>query len=102
VTIDISPSFIHVRVRNPHLFSKFRTKDVGRPGHTKIIVGKLRTGNWTVQKYLLSRKDFDVKGKGMFIDFVPKNLRAKKVARQIKERHNIDLRKVPMSAVRFL
>lgn len=38
--IEIGKNFIRIRVRHPRTCDRrsFRVKDVGRPGHTKIVV----------------------------------------------------------------
>lgn len=60
--------YYHVQRRDARLFKKFRTHDVGRPGHTQRTAGVLkRTGKWATQSFLFSKKDFQVmKVKGRY------------------------------------
>ena len=53
--------YVRYRVRNPKSFRKdsFRTLDVGRKGHSKVIIGKTKSGKVKTQSILLSRKDYD-------------------------------------------
>jgi hypothetical protein len=60
--IHYTKHYARERLRNPSEFQKssFRTYDVGRKGHTKIIIGKLKsTGKWRTQAVLHSRKDYE-------------------------------------------
>jgi hypothetical protein len=51
--------YIRIRVRNPKSFKKdsFRTHDIGRKGHSKRIAGKLKSGKWATQAFLVSKSD---------------------------------------------
>jgi len=60
--IHYTKHYARERLRNPSEFQKssFRTYDVGRKGHTKIIIGKLKsTGKWRTQAVLHSRTDYE-------------------------------------------
>jgi hypothetical protein len=51
--------YIRIRVRNPKKFQRgtFRTHDIGRRGHSKRIAGKLKTGPWATQAFLVLKSD---------------------------------------------
>ena len=54
--------YARYRVRSPSDFQpgSFRTVDPGRPGHTKLVVGRLRGQSTTAtQSILISRADYD-------------------------------------------
>lgn len=59
---DLTKRYARFRQRDPSLFVRgsLRTKDAGRVGHSKIIIGKLRaSGKFVVQSVLIDRKDYD-------------------------------------------
>lgn len=59
---DLTKHFARYRQRDPEQFVKgtMRTKDVGREGHSKLIVGKLRASQkYAIQSVLIDRKDYD-------------------------------------------
>lgn len=63
---DIGKHYVRFRQEEPSKFEPgtFRTIDVGRPGHTKIVVGHLkRTGELRTQTVLVTRTDYDKKKK---------------------------------------
>lgn len=58
--VHLTKQYARYRLKDPKKFSAFRIKDVGRIGHTKIIVGKLkRSGKWVTQSILVNRKDYN-------------------------------------------
>ncbi len=58
--VDLTKKYARFRQFPPSRFSKFRTVDIGRKGHTKIIIGKeKKTGKWETQSMLMDRKDYD-------------------------------------------
>lgn len=60
--VDLTKRYARFRQRDPTLFVKgtLRTKDIGRTGHSKLIVGKLRsTKQFTIQSVLIDRKDYE-------------------------------------------
>lgn len=57
--VHYTEKYARYRQKNPSLFQKgsFRIIDVGRPGHTKLIIGKLKgKTTTTVQSILKERK----------------------------------------------
>jgi hypothetical protein len=65
--VHLTKQYARYRLRDPREFSAFRTKDVGRVGHTKIVVGKLRKGGqWVTQSILVNRNDYE---KGLRVAF---------------------------------
>jgi len=52
--IDIKKNYIFIRLKNPKKYIDFRTKDVGRPGHNMIVLGKLPSGKWEAQALRVS------------------------------------------------
>ena len=53
--IEIRGQHLRIRQLDPKLFieGSFRTHDVGKPGGTKRIVGRLKkTGKWATQSYI--------------------------------------------------
>lgn len=68
--------YVRYRIQDPKKFQKgsFRTVDVGRKGHTKIIVGRPKGKTTTkVQAVIISRKDWD-KGYRGGIYLSPRNI----------------------------
>lgn len=56
--IGVTPNYFRARMGNPYKFKKdsFRIVDVGRPGGTKIVVGREKGSNKTsLQSVLLER-----------------------------------------------
>jgi hypothetical protein len=72
--------YVRIRVRNPRKFQRgsFRTHDIGRKGHSKRIAGKLKTGPWATQAFLVLKSD-----KHLVSDFVKQ---AKRLTRKKKKR----------------
>ena len=56
--IDVTPRYYRARLRNPREFTKLRIKDIGRSGHTKLIVGRPKGMTATrTQSVLIPRGD---------------------------------------------
>lgn len=56
--VDITNKYLRIRVRDPKSFSKIRTDDIGRKGHSLRLAGLNRkTGKWQTQAWLVSKKD---------------------------------------------
>ena len=56
---EIGKNYLRIRIRNPALFKKdsFRTLDVGRTGHHKLIRGRLKSNNeYKTQAILIEKK----------------------------------------------
>jgi hypothetical protein len=54
--------YVRYRIRDPKEFikSSFRVHDIGRPGHSKRIAGRLKsTGEWATQAILISKEDYE-------------------------------------------
>lgn len=61
IRIDVSKNFYRARIRNPTGFSKLRWKDVGKPGHTRIIVGRLKgKTTTTTQSVIIPKRDIRI------------------------------------------
>lgn len=52
--------YYHVTIRPKSEFTSFRTQDVGRKGHSQRVAGRRRSGSWSTQKWLISKKDAHV------------------------------------------
>lgn len=53
---------VRVRLRDPKDFipASFRLHDIGRPGKTRRIAGRLKsTGRWATQSFLFDREDLE-------------------------------------------
>ena len=53
--------YARYRIKSPAKFKKssFRAHDIGRPGHSKRIAGRLKkTNRWRTQSVLVTRKDY--------------------------------------------
>jgi len=60
---ELKKNYWFVRVRDPKYYSIFRTKDIGRPHHTLMILGKSRsTGKWVTQAWRFHKDDVKVVG----------------------------------------
>lgn len=60
--IEITDKYLRIRLKDPKLFSKIRTQDVGRKGHSKRLAGYNRkTKEWETQAWLINRKDLKSK-----------------------------------------
>jgi len=60
--VHLTKRYARYRLKSPSKFRKgtFKTLDVGRKGHTKIIIGRPRGKETTeAQAILISRKDYD-------------------------------------------
>ncbi len=58
--ITAEGQFFRARIRNPNQFQKgsFRTVDVGKKGHTKIVIARpLRKRTTTTQAILIPKRD---------------------------------------------
>jgi len=56
--IEITDKYLRIRVRDPKKFSKIRTDDIGRKGHSLRLAGlNPKTGRWETQAWLVDRKD---------------------------------------------
>jgi len=50
---------IRIRVKDPNLFSEFRTEDIGDTGKLQLIIGRLNnTVTWTLQSYRFNLDDY--------------------------------------------
>lgn len=50
--------FFHIEVRPSTEFEAFYTEDVGRKGHSKLVLGKSKEdGKWITHKWLISKED---------------------------------------------
>jgi len=59
--VHLTKRYARYRQIDPEKFipGSFRTHDIGRPGHTKRIAGRLKsTGKWATQSMLVSREDY--------------------------------------------
>jgi hypothetical protein len=75
---------VHLTVAPKERFKKFRTQDIGRPGHTMRVAGiDKRTGKWATQKYIFRKDDVVVVGGKIY----PKNPRTARTLKQIADRH---------------
>lgn len=53
--VDTQKNYINVRLKNPKLYSKFRTIDTGKPGSHMLTRG-YRKGKWETQKVMIEKK----------------------------------------------
>jgi hypothetical protein len=85
MVIDVTTNFIRVRQKSPEMFSEYRTKDLGDPGYSKAVVGRLkRSEKWVIQSYLISIKGLKQGRKGdlrLFYNVVPRQFRDKVLVR---------------------
>jgi len=49
--------YFHVEVRPKENFVLFNTRDVGRPGHSLLVLGKQKDGKWVTHKWLIDKRD---------------------------------------------
>ncbi len=49
--------YFHLIVRPKDEFVFFHTRDVGRQGHSQLVLGKTKDGKWGTHKWLISKKD---------------------------------------------
>jgi len=59
--IHLTKNYARYRIIDPEEFIKgsFKTMDVGRKGHTKIIRGRLKeNGRWATQAILINKEDY--------------------------------------------
>ena len=52
--------YYRIVVRPKSEFSSFRTQDVGRKGHIQRLAGRRKSGSWSTQAWLISKKDAKV------------------------------------------
>lgn len=65
--VHLTEKYARYRLKDPKRFSSFRIKDIGRPKHTKIVVGRLKkSGKWETQSILVARNDYN---KGLRVAF---------------------------------
>lgn len=50
-------NFFRINVRPKTGFVRFRTQDVGSPGHVQRVAGKRSSGSWDTQTWLVSKED---------------------------------------------
>lgn len=54
--------YYHVEVRPRSDFVKFRTQDVGDPGHIQRVAGQRESGSWATVKWLIGKEDAHLSG----------------------------------------
>lgn len=54
--------YYHVEVRPLSDFVKFRTQDVGDPGHIQRVAGQRESGSWATVKWLIDKEDAHMSG----------------------------------------
>ena len=55
--IELTDKYLRIRVKNPKRFSKIRTDDIGRKGHSMRLAGyNPKTAKWETQAWLVDRK----------------------------------------------
>lgn len=99
--------YYHVEVRPRGDFVKFRTQDVGDPGHIQRVAGQRESGSWGTVKWLISKDDAHVSGDSLVGDTrdakdLLKKLGSKPVHRmgdrfEAKPRRNVPERSKPTS-----
>lgn len=58
MTVELTKKYLRIRVKHPRQFTKIRTDDIGRKGHSMRLAGVNRkTGKWETQAWLVSKKD---------------------------------------------
>ena len=59
--VHLTKHYARYRIRNPTTFQpySFRTLDIGRKGHSKAVIGRLKgKTSATIQAILIKRKDY--------------------------------------------
>lgn len=67
--VFVTEKKVHVRLHDPKRYSKFRTKDVGRPGMTMMRFGyNSKTKQWDVTSWIFDKFDLvkNIKTRRMF------------------------------------
>jgi hypothetical protein len=100
--------YYHVEVRPRGDFVKFRTQDVGDPGHIQRVAGQRESGSWATVKWLIGKEDAHVSGDTLVGDTkdakdLIKKLGAKPVLKsgdrfEAKPRRNVPEREKPTAA----
>ena len=57
----ITKNYVRFRIREPSKFNKssFRLKNIGKPNHHKLVIGKLKGGKkMTVQALIINKKTY--------------------------------------------
>jgi len=82
--IEERKKYVHVRVNPPDKYIRMRTKDIGRPGGMKAVIGVRRGkgsrgGTTEVQKFELDRRDVGVRNGKLY----PKTPRGRREIRSL-------------------
>lgn len=100
--------YYHVEIRPRSDFVRFRTQDVGDPGHIQRVAGQRESGSWATVKWLIAKEDAHVSGDTLVGDTqdakdLLKKLRKKPVhirgdRFESKPRRNVPEREKPTAA----
>ena len=68
MTVELTKKYLRIRVKDPKRFSKIRTDDIGRKGHSLRLAGiNKKTGKWETQAWLIDRKDIEKRDIRVFL-----------------------------------
>lgn len=56
--------YFHIIVRPKEELTLFNTRDVGRPGHSLLVLGKSKEGKWLTHKWLINKNDAYINPEG--------------------------------------
>lgn len=56
--------YFHIIVHPQETFTHFCTRDVGRSGHSLLVLGKKKDGRWATHKWLINKKDAYISSAG--------------------------------------
>lgn len=64
--------YFHIELVPSKEFVLFKTRDVGRKGHSQMVVGQKEDGSWATQKWLISKEDAFISDHGNLMSEDPK------------------------------
>jgi len=68
MTVELTKKYLRIRIADPKRFSKIRTDDIGRKGHSLRLAGvNKKTGKWETQAWLIDRKDIEKRDIRVFL-----------------------------------
>jgi len=68
MTVELTKKYLRIRIADPKRFSKIRTDDIGRKGHSLRLAGiNKKIGKWETQAWLIDRKDIEKRDIRVFL-----------------------------------
>jgi len=64
--------YFHVELIPSKELILFKARDVGRKGHSQMVVGQREDGSWATQKWLISKEDAFISDRGELMSENPK------------------------------